>query len=337
MPPDLCGAVKRKEYTFITFDYERMPTSNVIDKIIIPYMKELTGNKYNFNILYTGNTYDDKFIFHIFKNKKVKVTRDEKRIVKYIDGGFLGSEMMIKFCPDISVLTLPFIFNSYDEIRYICNILREDFNSEMLKNGFFMPFIVDQGFEQIYSNIRPVNSLSAFRSLKFGSYQGPIEKMALENIGIQHIKEIQRFEIGSTIRSGEMNAGIGQCLHFGLEFISVIHYYSMTNFRVMPAGAVVYTSVWNSMDPFLRNTIIQNQKIIEDRYCNAIHDAIRKKMESMEKYGLKKVEFRKEELLKVKEITKPVWNNMAGKLYSKFILGKLLNALSEYRLRVAKS
>ena len=61
-----------------------------------------------------------------------------KMRVGQLDGAGLSGGSVMMVCPEMSVLTLPYLFNNYDEVDFIRSKMRDTFSKLCEKNGYKM-------------------------------------------------------------------------------------------------------------------------------------------------------------------------------------------------------
>ena len=82
-----------------------------------------------------------------------------------LQGGAFTSGGLAGFYPDIQILSLPMLFNSFDEVDYVRSKLDPVLIQNMEKNGFVLLGIAEGGFARIMSR-EPMTKLESVRASK---------------------------------------------------------------------------------------------------------------------------------------------------------------------------
>ena len=157
-------------WKFATIAPKGIGLGNSIRSILIPAIEE--GSDHTIKIdVYWGGVMGDEADYQ------------QKMRLGQIQGTGISGMAATIFCPEMSVLELPFMFNSWAEVDYIKKVMREDFEKLHEKYGYMLAAWNDQGFDQFYSTKYPLNALAQFEKAKFGSWYGEVEVKFLETLG----------------------------------------------------------------------------------------------------------------------------------------------------------
>ncbi len=145
-----------------------------VKELLIPAITEATDGEVAVKVYWGGIMGDDETII-------------EKMQKDILQGSGLSAQGVTMVCPEMVVLTLPFLFNGYDEVDYIKEKMSGRFEGLMQKNGFFLFTWTDQDFDQIYSTTVPLDRLSNFSRVKFTTWYGPTEEKMLKALGAKSV------------------------------------------------------------------------------------------------------------------------------------------------------
>ncbi len=236
-------------------------------------------------------------------------------------------------CPDISVLELPFLFKAWgwDEVEYIKNKIRPHLLKEAEKKGYKILLLLDVDFDQIYSTKQNIESIEDIKKAKILTWFGPLENRMLNALGVSPIP-VNVPEVVSSIKTGIANMAISPSLWWvGAQLYPDTKYVNPLPLRYVPGMMVVNLDAWNKIPEASRipmeNSFLHHEKKLQKvfRKCNE------KSYNAMIKYGIKEVKVSPEELVRFKEATRPVWDELAGSSYSHEILNEVIDLLEGYR------
>ncbi len=245
--------------------------------------------------------------------------------------GFSGTGFVMA-CPEGAVLELPFLFQSYEELDYVKENMRDDFDAVCKKNGFKFLFWVDQDFDQVYSVKSEMRTPKDFAKSRFLTWYGPIEEEVLKKIGVSPIP-VNVPDVSSSIRSGICDAFIAPSVWtVGSQLYSTMKYVNPIKIRYSPAGAIVTQTAWNTLTPEVKKQI-EGLKWVEAEFNNRLRASNKKCLNTMIKYGMKEVKMTDEEITVFKKLCMPLWYELADKEYPKALLNKIIMNLAEFRAK----
>lgn len=105
--------------------------------------------------------------------------------------------------------------------------------------------------------------------------------------------------------------------------------------RYSPGGILISMKAWNRIPEKYHKAIKEVLPQQEQEINDFGHDSNRKCLKAMIKYGVNEVKLTLEEIDLLKKRTRPVWDKLAGKDYSRELLDEILLYLSEYRSKNA--
>jgi len=289
-----------------------------IREIIFPGIKNVTNGEVMMKMYWNGTMGNEEDYIRLMKAGR-------------IDGAAFSGFGSIMACPEMAVLELPFIFKNYEEVDYIRKIMYPEFEAIIEKNGYKLILWTDQDFDQIYSVKYDMTTPEHFKKSIFVSCFGTLEKEVLMTLGADPIP--MTVKAGSTaIRKGLVDAFIGPAMWVvGSQMYTVVKYVNPIKIRYSPAIALITLESWNKVpEDYQRHIQSFRYKEAVD-FCNKNRIDSKRAFDAMIKYGLKVSEIDKKVLNDIKNKTKPLWYNMAGKVYEKKTLDTLLMHLNAYR------
>ena len=292
--------------------------ANQVRDIIIPAIAEATDGEVLLKIYWGGVMGDDKQ--HL---KKMRIGQ--------LQAGGLSGQGTFMLAPDIAVLGLPFLFNDYDEVDYVKHEMLPVFDKIVAQEGFRLLVWLDQDFDQIYSVKTPVTRPSDFPKAKFVTWFGPLEGKLLQMLGTTP-SPFDITEIPSSLRSGVVNAMIAPSIWVvGTQLYSTFKYVNPIKIRYVPAFAVCTVKAWNKLPKKFQKNIYNKREGWATTFTKDSRKEGDKCFAAMVRYGVKEKRSTKKELLEIKAKSLPIWNRLAGSLYSKALLDEIKGHLADYR------
>ena len=254
-----------------------------------------------------------------------------KMHIDQLQGAGLDGSGIHHACPDFAIMQLPFIFNGYDEVAFIKKRLRSKLAKRFEEHGYKMLVIADQDFDQVYSKKVEVRAPEDFARVKFVAYSGIVEQEMLKSFGTSPIP-ISLAEANSAIRSGICNGIVIPSLWIvGAQVYTIIKNVTPSYMRYVMGSLVLTMNAWNRIPEKHHKAILDVSLDFEPRLNQSVKDTMDKCYAALLKYGLKEVTLTPDEIDVLKKRTRPVWDKLAGKVYSRQMLDEILGYRDEYR------
>ncbi|MDY6854087.1 MAG: TRAP transporter substrate-binding protein DctP [Thermodesulfobacteriota bacterium] len=254
-----------------------------------------------------------------------------KMRIDQLHGAGLSASGTVMACPQIAVLELPFLLNNFDEVEYIRTKMRQRLNRLFEKNGYRLWVLADQDFDQIYSTKNAIKTIEDFSKSRFVTWVGLVEQETLKALGTSPIP-LDVPEIPSSIRSKMCNAMFAPAIWYvGTQLYTVAKYVTPCKVRYSPGCIIATMKAWNRIPEKYHEPIEEVMEISGKALNEYGHDSNKKCLKAMIKYGLKEVKLTPNEIEVLKKKTRPVWDKLAGKEYSRELLDEISGYLAEYR------
>ncbi|PKN38031.1 MAG: C4-dicarboxylate ABC transporter substrate-binding protein [Deltaproteobacteria bacterium HGW-Deltaproteobacteria-2] len=296
----------------------------LIKEMVTPGILKATNGQVVLDWYWGGTMGDDQDILAKLRNGQLQ------------GGGFTGQGMVLA-CPEMALLELPFLFDSYDEVEYVYSKLRPRINQWFEKHGYHLVVLAEQDFDQIYSTKIPIKTPDDFRNSRVLTWYGPLEERTLKALSASPLP-IRVPEVAASIRTGVCDTFIAPGLWaVGTQMYTVMKYVNPMHIRYSPAGGIVTMSRWNTIPKELQKAIDDYAISIEKDYRQKIRAGNEKCLKAMYKYGMKEVKMTPAEIDVLKKRLMPVWDEFAAKgYYSKAELAEVKSILAEYRSKKKK-
>jgi len=310
--------VKPEIWKFATIAPKGIGLGNSIRSILIPAIEE--GSEHTIQIdVYWGGVMGDEADYQ------------QKMRLGQIQGTGISGMAATIFCPEMSILELPFMFKSWEEVDYIKKVMREDFEKLHEKYGYKLAAWNDQGFDQFYSTKYALDTLEQFGKAKFGSWYGKVEEKFLETLGANPIP-VGVAEAVPAMRQGVADSMIGPAFYIvATQMYPEVKYVNPINVRYSPAVILIGLDRWNALDDRYKKRFFEQQADIEAKIAINLRSDNDKCLNAIIKYGAKESHLSPENEKVMKEKAKTTWDYFAGKLYSRELLDKLLGHLDSFR------
>ena len=209
-----------------------------------------------------------------------------------IQGGGLTSASLGTVIPEISVLELPFLFESYAEADYILdNILFEHFKILFEKKGLILVTWAENGWRNIGHKTKNIKTVDDFKGIKVRSQESQVHIIFWKGLGANPVP-LATPETLSALQTGLVE-GFDNTALFTLaaEWHTGIKYFTITEHIYQPAAIVFSNKFWKKLTP--------KQKVIMRDQGNGLAPEARKKVRALEE---KLIEVLKSSGIKVSNI-----------------------------------
>ncbi len=296
----------------------------LIKQIINPGILKVTSGLIYLNWYYGGTMGDDQDILAKMRNGQLQ------------GGGFSGQGMLMA-CPEMALIELPFMFESYDEVEYVYSKLRPRISQWFEKHGYHLVLLAEQDFDQVYSTKYPIRTSDDFKNSRFLTWYGSLEERVLKAVGASPLP-IRVPEVAASIRTGVCDAFISPSIWaVGTQMYTVMKYLNPMHIRYSPAGGVITMQTWNLLPKEAQIAIDYYVTSIEKDFRQQVRESNEKCLKAMYKYGMKEVKLTPAELNLLKKRLMPLWDELAEKgYYTKAELAEVKALLAEYRAKNKK-
>ncbi|MBI9077774.1 MAG: TRAP transporter substrate-binding protein DctP [Desulfatibacillum sp.] len=289
-----------------------------VQEILIPEVQKATQGKLAVKVYWGGVMGNDEEAL-----KKMRVGQ--------LHGAGLSGEGTFKLSDEISVLGLPFLFNSYEEVDYVREHMTDTFDAIVEGQGLKLLTWLDQDFDQIYTANKPVATLDDFSRSSFITWFGPLEGRLLETMGTTAMP-MSVMEIPSSLRSKVAEGVIAPSIWvLGTQLYSTLHHVNTMKIRYVPAFPVVTIKAWNMLSETQKDTIHKERGAWTNTFNKLTRKDTEKCIQAMVEYGMVLTRTQPGELKRIKAQAVGIWEPLAGELYSEEILEQVQAHLSEFR------
>ena len=255
---------------------------------------------------------------------------DKMRIGQLHGAAFTGRGVAL-VCPEMAVLSLPFLFRDYGEVDHIREKMRPAFDALAEKRGYKLVVWSDQDFDQIYSVSLPMDRLNHFGKVRFLTWNGPMEQRLLKILGANPVP-VNVTELTPSVRQGVGDTLLAPAIWMvGSQLYTTVKFVNPVKIRYSPAAVFVTLEAWRSLPESYRDGIlaIRGREAVTFREKTRADN--RKSLAAMIDYGLKRTEMPPAELAELKARSRALWREAAGEAFPQALLEEILSHLEAYR------
>ncbi|MDY6854284.1 MAG: TRAP transporter substrate-binding protein DctP [Thermodesulfobacteriota bacterium] len=301
---------------------EGMTLTKFFNNKVSETLEGLTGGNASFNWYHGGIMGDDEDWI-------------SKMHIDQLQGAALDSSGVDIAVPAMGIMQLPFLFESHEEVVHTRDILRQKLCNLFEERGYRVLMFGVQPFDDLYSTKRQLRMPEDFTKSKFAAYTGIVVQESFNALGANQIP-ISVPEIVSSMRAGICNGLLAPAVWYvGSQLYTITKYMTPSNMRCTVAGVVVTTKTWNGFPEKYRAPVEKAMLELDHELDNTMEILNEKCFKAMAKYGVKKIKLSPDEIEVLKRQTRPVLNNLAGKVYTRELLDDIQRILDEYRSRDA--
>lgn len=261
---------------------------------------------------------------------------DEKDVLRKIrlgqlhSAGFTGVGLG-GILPEVRILDAPLLFSNYGEVDHVTQILFDEFAPKFEEVGYILIGFTEVGFVYVFGK-KPIKSIADLKGVKMWMWEGdPIAEATFNSLKVSPIP-LSITDVLTSLQTNLIEAVYTSPLAcVSLQWYTRVSY--MMNYPLADAhGAVLIAKKkFNKIAP-------EYQKILLDKGREFMHKLVRLSREDneqsiglMKKNGIEVVQIPEKNLAEFLKAGNQARRNLVGKLYSKELLEKVENDLSQYR------
>lgn len=266
------------------------------------------------------------------------VQGDEKDVVRKmnmggLDGAALTSTGLSLIDESIKVLELPMLFESVEELDYVRNKMWPIFERRFAKKGYKLLDPGDVGFIYFYST-RPVKSRADLSKHKVWMWaEDPIVRAMYKKLGVNGVP-LGVPDVLPALNTGRIDAAYGSPLStVALQWYTKVRYSTSMPMSYGLAASVIKKDKWDAMSPADRKTAGKVFQIQSKKLRKQVRRDNQRAFKAMTRSGVKVIDTPAEMVADFQKNAEEVWQELAGKVYSKDDLAKVLKYRAEFRAK----
>jgi TRAP-type C4-dicarboxylate transport system substrate-binding protein len=295
-------------------------------KILSKHLKKVSNGKVRLK-MYTGGV----------MGEDVDILR--KMDLGQLDGCGCTALGVFKAAPEMAVFSLPMLFKNYKEVDYILGKFRGEFDASLKKRGYILASLIDTGFFYLWTK-NNVSSLADIKKQRIMTWFGKVETTTFEELGISPTP-VSVPEIVTSLNTGLVNGNYGP----GPWILGTQAYTNYKNYIAQPlfyspAAIIFSTKIQDKMKDeypgnFMNNLmeiLVQETTTFERLWIDKhLRPYESKSMKAFRDYGIKPVSLSASDMATIEAASKRVWTKLAGDLYPKSLLDRVLKELENFR------
>lgn len=263
---------------------------------------------------------------------------DEKDVVRKmksggLDGGALTSVGLSSIETSIRVLELPLLFKDVKELDYVRSKMWPTFKKRFEKKGFFLGHPGDVGFIYFYSK-NPVKSVADLKKQKIWQWtDDTIIKALYKNMGVNGVP-LGVPEVLPGLKTGRINATYGSPVAVNaFQWHTKVKYSTSLPLAYGVGATVIKLDKWKAMSSADNNLVGKIMAAQSKKLRKTIRRDNIKAAKAIQRLGVKKLESSPEMIAEFTKQSEKVWQDLAGKSYSKKDLEMVLKHRADYRAK----
>ncbi len=253
-----------------------------------------------------------------------------------LDVGTFTGVGLGEIVPEVRIFDLPFLFRNSAEVDYVCNALFDEFQAKFMEKGFYLAGWAEVGFVYLFTN-SPVTRLSDFKNVKMWLWKGdPLAKATFDEMHIAAIP-LDITDVHTSLQTGLIDgvyispyAGLALQWHTKTKYMLN---YPLTN----SIGAILITTKkLNSLPADLQKILIEKTKENTRQIVLAGRRDNLESIQVLKENGMILTNLKSDTEQEFITAGGRTQNKLAGELYSRELLDRVLALLKEYRAKNAK-
>ncbi|HQH55100.1 MAG TPA: TRAP transporter substrate-binding protein DctP [Candidatus Marinimicrobia bacterium] len=253
-----------------------------------------------------------------------------------LDVGTFTGVGLGEIVPEVRVFDLPFLFRNSAEVDYVCDALFDEFQTKFLEKGFFLAGWAEVGFVYLFTNT-PVTRLADFKNVKMWLWKGdPLAKATFDEMKIAAIP-LDITDVHTGLQTGLIDGVyISPYGALAMQWHTKTKYmlnYPLTN----SIGAILITTKkMNTIPEDLRNILIKKTKENTRQIVLAGRQENLESIQILKENGMQLTNLKSDAAAEFIEAGVRTRDRLAGVLYSREMLDRVLALLDEYRAEHAE-
>ena len=233
--------------------------------------------------------------------------------------------------PETRILSLPFLFNSSEEIDFVLDRTQPHFQRLFEEKGFYLAGWLDIGFDYWFLK-NPVENIQDFAKCRMWAWKkDPVITEINEVLGFQNIP-VSFPDLLAALKAGQLDSFYSPpYAALALQWYSYANYIVNLPFTIPPSALVMDMKFLEGLPPDLRKIIKEGW----DLYLPELRKISRADNEKVFKRylssGIKEIKLNEDTVKAIRERTRPLYQKFSGQYYPAWLLTRIQDTLAEYR------
>ena len=253
-----------------------------------------------------------------------------------LDGAALTSVGLSAIDQSIRVLQLPMMFQDLAEMDWVRKRMWPYFRKKFAAKGYILGEPGDLGWVYLMSTF-PIRTMSDLRSAKLWIWSdNPVGAYLVEKHDLEGVP-LSIAEVYPGLQSGRINACHGSLLGaVALQWSSRIKYINSQPTLYGIGSMVVRKEIWDKTSAADRKAQIRITRKLSRKLRRVVRAENETAKKAMLRKGVQMIDSTAETNQQMAQLAHQLWDELAGKYYSKEELAMVLEWRAKYRARKAK-
>ncbi len=265
------------------------------------------------------------------------VVGDEPDMIRKIQmgqlhGAGLSGMGLGRIVPEVRVLELPLIFNSYDEIDYVLKKLEKPLSDLFEKHGYKLMGWAEQGFIYVFLN-KDVRTFEDLHGVKMWVWSG-------DNFAMEIFKSVEALKpipiavpevlvsLQTKLIDAFYNTPLGAA---GLQWYPYVKYYVDIPFTYGTGAVVVDKKSYDALSQDIKDAIAEGASIVLPKLKELTRKDNEQLLKEFQKSGIKPIKLTQEAEGQLREKVKQARVNLIDVQFPEWLLTGVLQSVYEYR------
>jgi TRAP-type C4-dicarboxylate transport system substrate-binding protein len=254
-----------------------------------------------------------------------------KMMTGQLHGAGLTGVGLGEVSPELRVLELPLMFRSQEEVRRVHEKLDAQFEKILAERGFTLLGWSEVGFVYLFSK-KPVRNGEDLKRLKVWLWEGdPLAEAFLKELDVSPVP-LSVTDVMTGLQTGLVDAVyVSPMAAIALQWFTRVDYMTKVPLTHALGAVVVKTEQIEKLSPEDRRILMAESRDVFRRLAEATAAENKEAEKVLQERGITFVDPDASIQEEFKAIGRRVWDELAGELYSKELLDRVLGAVREAR------
>src|SRR5262249_7350535 len=264
------------------------------------------------------------------------VQGDERDAVRKMRGGTINGAAVTGvglglINAEVRLLELPGLFTSDAELDFVRSTLSDEFQKKFNEKGYVLLGWGDVGWIYIYSN-SPVKSREDIQKLKIWAWtDDPLVRALFKNLNVQGVP-LGVPDVLPSLQTGLIDACYGSPLALvALQWFTKVKYMTSQPMSVGVGATVLLKKDFDALSKDDQKVLVEEGKTLQVKVIETVRKDNERALSKMKSLGLQVVPTPQALVDDIRKQSMQVWDDLAGKMYSKEWLERVKKIVADYR------
>jgi TRAP-type C4-dicarboxylate transport system substrate-binding protein len=276
-------------------------------------------------------------------NKDLKAKTKDAAAFKFYSSGSMGDENTVlrkmrsgqidaagfsgiglgQIVPEVRLMELPFMFESYKQVDYVVANMEEFYRKKFEEKGFVLLCWSETGFVYILSN-KPIRAYEDLKGVKMWRWEG--DEMVDEVFKLFKIPAtpLAITDVLTSLQTKLIDGVyISPVAGIALQWTTKVKYMLSTKMAFSVGAMIITKKSWDGLGPDEQQALRDTGKLYGQKLTEILRTENEKAKETIKASGIEFVEATPEAVKFFQDTSFNAAQNLVGKLYSKDLLDKV--------------